>query len=45
LKSLIGWLPDTPIETTLKDMVADYKARYCHKDGCPRGCQGDCTGG
>lgn len=28
LRGLIGWAPDTPLETSLTDMIADYRARY-----------------
>ena len=28
LWELIGWVPDTPLKTTLTDMVADYRERY-----------------
>jgi len=28
LRDLLGWIPDTPMETTLRDMFADYEARF-----------------
>ena len=44
LKSLIGWVPDTPIERTIRNMVTDYKARYC-QDACTCDCKCDCAVG
>lgn len=28
LKSLIGWVPDTPLEVSLREMIEDYNNRY-----------------
>lgn len=28
LRELIGWVPDTPLEVTLQDMITDYQERY-----------------